>query len=860
MMRVFLVMVPAGAGLLVGGAKAASGPVGETPHRELVYLHRHTISTRVMDPSPLSSRAEYVIGLKASAARVETADITRLARRMLAEYGRAEIFEWLHAHLIGKPVFDIDGKAAETTAEALLAAALAALATFFGGTMPPDVIIASSHGGEKLSYRLFVSGYRMQLGDIKRRIMRLGLDSRAGGPFDPAIYSRNQKLRMVGSIKTPTDRRVLKLIDVSGADMGPTVELLAATIVQNVDEGWPLLIEDAEDQPATGVKRPEPEAPANTALATIEVAVTAPARKRGRPRKEDTLPQEWRRVLDDLGFNNTHTVSSFTDDRGLGFGFTADNRRDCPCCARAHESNNWFVVRAADGSFIVKSHSDQCRYRVVRVGESAEQVLSADPVTLEDKLQGMDLDGAVTLTSQPGELHYHRFACRSRECLACKDDHGGSYDYGLEEIISNAAWKLSNAAPTCRGSLFHTTPMLPSYLTAVICEPSCSSLTQLYLATHSDCLWCEQTLQDIRTWRGRSWVRVTPKEFGNISGDWLVFLLSQTRQMDAFSGSAKQLKEAMNMCKAPAQQQAMAQKILSTHSLACRGIVFDDDQWLLGCDDCVIDLQSGVARAPKREDMVSITTGFNFLDADNDPAPIHALMEKVYPVEEERNFIQAFAGYCLTGSCSEKLMLCCTDRRGGSNGKTTLKTVMRQGLGRALCVEGKKELLYHSANVRDVNAHDAGKLEYEFKRCAIFDEMSSRRTLDNGVVKELTSGDAHPSVRAAFGASTRSMTWTAKFILIFNEGEAPQIRAEDDALMARMVVVQHRAKFCKDDDTYAELLARGEDHVHQAATEAETRAAITPARALAWMLEAWTATAARASAGSRRPSRRGRGS
>ena len=793
-------------------------------------------------PSP--PQMEYIIGLKSSAARVETTTPDRLVRRMLAEYGRGQIYEWLHAHRICKPVFDVDGKASQTTATALLAAALAGLATFFGGPeLMPTVIIAASHGGEKLSYRLFVPGYRMRLGDIKKRILRLHLDGRSGGPFDPAIYSVNQKLRMVGSIKTTTDARNLKLVDADGRDVEPTADLLLATIAQVTEDQWPLLTED--DQPtqatATTTTTTTTLAAAQTGKRAAEPVQAEPVeapRKRGRPRKEDTLPVEWRQVLDNLGFANIHALGSFADARGAGFGFTADNRRDCPCCAKPHDSNNWFIVKTTDGSFLVKSHSDKCRFRVVRPGATAEQVLSADPLTLEDKLQGMELEGTMTLVSQPGELHYHSFACRRRECLACDDDHGGSCEYGLEEVIRDAAWKLSNVAPTCPGSLFHTTSTLPSYLRAVLREPSCTSLTQLFLAANSDRLWCEQTLHDVRMWQGRSWLRITPKEFGNLSGDWLVFLLSQTRQMDAFSENAKQLKEAMNMCKAPAQQQALAQKILSTRSLACRGITFDDNQWLLGCNDCVIDLRTGVARAPKREDMVSITTGYDFLDTDNDPTPIYELMEKVYPVEEERNFIQAFAGYCLTGSCSEKLMLCSTDRRGGSNGKTTLKTVIRQALSKdCYMTEGKTALLYQSNNVRDVNAHDAGLLQYEYKRCTIFDEMSSKRTLDNETVKGLTSGDAHPAVRSAFGTTTRSMTWTSKFILIFNDGEAPQIRAEDSALMARMVVVHHRAKFCKDDATYDALTARGEDYVHRAATEAETEAIITPQRALAWALQ-----------------------
>ena len=191
---------------------------------------------------------QVVPGLKASAVKVQTTTAARLVQRMLDGYGQAELFEWTHAADIGKVAFDIDARATDTTAPALLAAALAALVTFFG-FMPDLVVLASSHGpptgpnAHKLSFRIYVSGFRMRLADVKARILRLGLDSRHGGPFDPAIYSTNQKLRLVGSVKGSGDTRNLQLIDSAGAPVQPTPDLLLATLVQVVDDSWPLLAE-----------------------------------------------------------------------------------------------------------------------------------------------------------------------------------------------------------------------------------------------------------------------------------------------------------------------------------------------------------------------------------------------------------------------------------------------------------------------------------------------------------------------------------------------------------------------------------------------------------------------------------------
>ena len=292
---------------------------------------------------PTASRVGFIRGLKSSAARVEHADPLRLVRRMLAEYGRSQLYEWYKACLIGKVIFDVDGKRGTTTAEALLEAALAGLAAFFGH-MPDRYIIAAAHGtdpdhpnGNKLSYRIYVPGVRMRMSDIKARLIRLGLDKNR--PFDAAIYGSQQKLRMAGSIKTEDDRRPLKLVDEAGAEIEPTVQLLLDTLVQVVEDQWPLIEEPKE-----------PEEPMKTALAkrsatstTVAVAVAPeqPPRKRGRPTKDNTLPAEWRDALDSMGFKEVHSKGAFQDARGRGFSFSSTSRASCPCCTREHVSNNW---------------------------------------------------------------------------------------------------------------------------------------------------------------------------------------------------------------------------------------------------------------------------------------------------------------------------------------------------------------------------------------------------------------------------------------------------------------------------------------------------------------------------------------
>ena len=815
-----------------------------------------------------------VTGIRGKATEVETYAAHSVVRDILANFGRLELYEWVLNDRPTKPYFDVDSNTARTTHDQLLAASLAAIDTFFGHR-PDLLIIAHSHGdgtgpnAHKLSLRFFVPGFRMTPADIKARIVALDLHEAAGGPFDTAVYGRRQKLRTLGSIKGGPDRRVLRLID---RDL-PSLTQILDTLVQVVDDAWPLLTADncgdiraaprphiprnelptvtgAAGAPAPGRPRKrqatlqlpaaqgaDPAPP--TAREATTPAEQPPPKRKGRPRKEDTLPQEWRTVLEGLGFNAVHSKACFADaQRGTGYSFTADNRRECPCCTRAHDSNNWYIVRTNDAHYIVKSHSEHCRNRVVRPGQSPEEQIAADCLTLADKVNGMGLEQPLDLDdAPPGELHFHRFACTRRECLACADDHGTAQcDYALSEIVKDAAWKLSNTAPTCRGTLFHSTALLPSFLSAIVAEPSCTSLTQIYLAANRDILWTESTLQDIRIWDGRSWQRVTTKEFGNLAGDFLVFLLGQTRQMDAFSEKAKQLKEAFNMCKAPAQQQALAQKILSTHSMACRGVTFDADPWLLGGEACVVELRTGVVRPAQRGDHISKSVGYAIDQClpEEQWSAVQKFMAEIYPVEEERRLIQQFAGYCLTGSHPSRYFLCLTDRRAGSNGKSTFVKLLKSALG-PYAMEGKKELLYEQRFTGSVNDHNSGMAAYEGCRLVAFEELSQKHTLDTALIKELNGGDARVPIRMAHSAETRQMDWSAKMILIFNEGGLPKIRVDDEAFLKRMLVVQHRSLFC---DTQAEVdAARAAGEPFTFLKQEDAHMAVTPQAMLTWALQ-----------------------
>ena len=802
--------------------------------------------TTANDHGPSPRPVAYAVGLKASAARVEHSQPSALVRRLLHEYGRAQIYEWYQASLIGKVAFDVDGKASSTTATDLLTHALDGVRAFFHPDPPPRILISSSHGGEKLSYRIYCVGVRMLIGDVKRRILRLKLDSRTGGPFDPAIYSANQKLRTTGSIKTSQDTRVLKLIDDQHRDVQPTLELLLDTLVQVVDDDWPLLEEPVEGarttRKRTAVAPVEPpvtttvttaETTTETTAETTEETRLVPPAKRGRPMKADTLPSEWKDMLESCGFTEVKSQKAFGNDRGTGYSFSSTSRRECPCCTRPHDSNNWFAVRLRDGTFLIKSHSDNCRYKKVN---PAAQDIVLDNTTIQQKVDGLELAAPVRIDPHSDNRHYHTLICYRPECLSCDEVHGSS-TYRLAETIKDTCWILQNHHATCCGKVLHAGAMLPQYVNAVLRDPSHTSLATLFLAGHEQALWCDKAQTDIRMWTGERWSTTTPREFVAHVGAWLNTVLGCVKQMEAYATRAKHFKEAQGLCRSFTQQQGVALNILSIISGRVGHLKFDQDPRLLGCDDCVIELDSGHARAARREDMVSKSVGYPFLQHAGDSEGlglVRQLMEDIYPVEEERDFMQRFAGYCLLGDYTEKTFLLLTDHRGGYTGKSTyLRLLMRALRDGEYAVKGKPTFVYQEKTCQSINAHDGGILFFRGMRMCYFEELSDKQTLNKDRLKDLTGGGTSVPVRAVHSPTTELMPWTAKIVLAFNHGDMPRFRATDEALTRRMVVMRHRSHFAKDQADYDRL----SEEPYTFKADPTREAAIQPAHMLSWMLE-----------------------
>ena len=793
-----------------------------------------------------------VEGLQAHAADVKTRPADELVRTLVAHCGKIDMFEWLLADQVVKPYFDVDARTADTTHDDLLALALEGVAAFFNCS--PEVVIAQSHGGDKLSLRLYVPGYRMVMGDIKTRMLELGLDARHGGPFDSAVYNARQKLRTICSYKTPSDRRVLLPLDGST----PGFQMVRDTLVQVVDDGWPLLPAAVTDSPEAqarvtpGLSRAQTRKrlaadPTDALSGPTDVAIrAAPKRHRGRPAARESIPADALRVLLDMHFQDPRFVSTTAE----GFVFDARNRDRCPNCTHDHERQNWWCIPKSD-EYLVRNYSARC---VTKHYPKVVETVVPVHANFEDSLALLDLDD-VQAGKLRGALHYHQtvveVACYRPECLACERHHDCT-SYTARELIPRHCWAVRNDDNSCRGRIFHHTARLADKLHSLFTSPDEESLIGLFLEGHLGTIHVERHTRTTYLWDcaplgGGRWRKLTSTEFESHVGLWLNTLLQGIGGLAEFKDHEKAIRQARGKV-TPGGIARLKQQIQGRISLrALQGgrkeAVMDGNPLLLGAGASVIELKAlaegtgkftTLLRHARPEDLVTKSVGYDIPEEGfGDTAAVEAVFAQIYPIEEERRFFQLYGGYCLLGNNPAKGFLCLTDRRKGDNGKSTAINLLRKALGPEYVIDNKQNLLYEARYASNVNAHDSGMLAFEGKRLAIMEELSASKTLDTSVMKQLTGGEAHISVRPAGAADTKAMLWSAKLVTVFNEGCAPKFKVEDDAFTKRMIVMPHRAFFCK--DAAARAAHAGEQHTFNAdGTRVE---ALQQWQILAWFLE-----------------------
>lgn len=214
---------------------------------------------------------------------------------------------------------------------------------------------------------------------------------------------------------------------------------------------------------------------------------------------------------------------------------------------------------------------------------------------------------------------------------------------------------------------------------------------------------------------------------------------------------------------------------------------FDQDPYLLGVPNGVIDLRTKEFRAGRPPDMISCTINATF-DPNAQCPQFGAFLKSVAPDQDLRRFLRTALGYSITGLIKEQKALFMLGR--GSNGKGTLTRAVENVVGPLYSGQMSPSFL-KGANKGSANGPTPALMALQRPRILFCTESERRRGIDEPFFKQLTGGD-QLSGRHNYG-DPESFRPRGKLLLSTNE--MPDWDRENDALWRRVLVIPFTQKF-----------------------------------------------------------------
>jgi putative DNA primase/helicase len=222
----------------------------------------------------------------------------------------------------------------------------------------------------------------------------------------------------------------------------------------------------------------------------------------------------------------------------------------------------------------------------------------------------------------------------------------------------------------------------------------------------------------------------------------------------------------------------------SDERVAVRSDIWDRDPYLLGTPSGTVDLKTGRLVQARPQDFITRSTTAAPADASSScPIWLKFLTEATAHDPELLQYLQRFAGYCLTGETSEHILLFIYGD--GGTGKTTFVNTLLRLLG-DYAVQAAMETF----TSRPIDRHPEELASLAGSRLVVASETEEGRKWSEARVKQLTGGDP---IRARF-MRQNSFQFQPTFKLLFCGNHAPHISNLDEAMRRRFNIVPFETK------------------------------------------------------------------
>lgn len=215
----------------------------------------------------------------------------------------------------------------------------------------------------------------------------------------------------------------------------------------------------------------------------------------------------------------------------------------------------------------------------------------------------------------------------------------------------------------------------------------------------------------------------------------------------------------------------------------------DNDKYLVGFTNGVIDLHTLTFRDGRPEDYISMTTGYDYKEYkedDPDVQEVNTIMIKIYPDPILKRYALEYFARLLKGGNDAKTFLChCSS---GNNGKSVMIELVEKALGNYM-VKLPTALLTGKRGQSSQAAPELARTHGV--KFAVLQEPDGNDTMNGGILKELTGNDTM-FIRGLFQSGS-DMKLLFKLSLITNN--LPRIPADDQAIWNRVRVLPYQSLF-----------------------------------------------------------------
>ena len=294
-------------------------------------------------------------------------------------------------------------------------------------------------------------------------------------------------------------------------------------------------------------------------------------------------------------------------------------------------------------------------------------------------------------------------------------------------------------------------------------------------------------------WNGNYWERDDTREiYKRVTGDLAGEYLHAAGQA-LKAGAEKKDSEALFKRAGALMFRRRAENVLhlaaGEEGMGITGNEWDTNPMLLGVNNGVIDLTTGEFRTGAPREYLRAHSPIDWRGIDC-PAPIwEKFLLGITEDKEMVDFMQRLFGYCITGLTTDHIFPVLWGEH-GFNGKGTLLETLAMVLGEELAMPTPAETLMVKKQYS--NGTNTALMAFQGKRLVWASESKEGQRIDAGLVKNMTGGDT--IVGNEKYEKQKRFKATHKIMLITNH--KPHIKADDQALLDRLLTLDFQLHFC----------------------------------------------------------------